>query len=193
MLARLRATEVEWWLLGGVVVLMIALLGMHEYTVHQPQAPPRASPTANVMPAISSFGPVYRVDQVMAGWRQHPNQWVGRTILVRAQSYSSCVASSSPYYDTTIPCVEYNYKQIVPWRMLYDTATRAEIPAIDRPNRQSILTDPELGSSFNHPGVLDIPLPAILRVTLVTRRDCGPLGKGQHPCLLATGALYVGR
>jgi hypothetical protein len=141
------------------------------------------------------LGPIYTVDQVLAGWHRRPDRWVGRTILVLAQSYSSCEASVAPYSDPTVPCVAPGpgEQQGVPDTMLYDPRTRAEIPTVFNPQSFNDLTDPVMSSSFSHIGVVEITPLAILRVKLFTRRDCGPLGKDVHPCLLGFGPQIVGR
>jgi hypothetical protein len=193
MLDRVRSVLLEWELLG-VGILLVGILALVGYAEHQTNAVPRRTlpaPTVNVTPVISAWGLVYGVDQVLANWQRHPKQWVGRAILVRAQSFSSCVVAGPPWNDTTTPCLEFPINDD-PTTMLYDPRTRAEIPTLFTPSAPGSPMDPVAGSHMIGPTTWSIGPPAVFRVTFTTRQDCGPLGKDQHPCLLGLGPQFVG-
>jgi hypothetical protein len=104
MAGRVRSSLAEWELLvaGLLAAGLLALLANAAHTA--PRWPPTAMAVAPTVP-VGPLGSIYTVDQVLAGWHRHPDRWVGRTILVLAQSYSSCEASVAPYSDPTVPCV----------------------------------------------------------------------------------------
>lgn len=164
------------WVLTRWGMLGVALLAGGAVAFHGNQ------PTITRTPRYAS--PVYTVPEVLAGWHRHPAQWVGRTILVRASHNSSCnVPIARPRDNALVPCVLDG--QYAVSTVLYDAPSREIIPTIKGTAKNLVFEDPIVGSI--PPGVTPPTFgdPVwVWRVTLVLRQDCGPLGRGQHPCLV---------
>jgi hypothetical protein len=165
----------------GLTVALVALAALAGALLPNGPGHSATPPPPNPPPPIPKCcSAIYTVPQVLAGWYRHPREWVGHTILIRAESYNVCSPNGPPSNDQTIPCFTTPLYPDEPSRMLYDPASHTEIPIYWRPGMALDLTDPqpEAGGAFAVP-------PIVLHTTLISQWDCGRLGLGRHPCLLA--------
>lgn len=149
----------------------------------------------------------YTIPQVLAGWHRQPVAWAGRTVLdpvrqsspqlsgvlqptaeagrtvlVRGVIYLSCDPRkpfSPPTGGPAVPCAP--FASGWPTFFLYDLASHVLLPLYWWDGDMSIWDSH--GSIGNDP--------AVYRVRLRSWRDCGPLGLGQHPCLVGEAPHFV--
>lgn len=145
----------------------------------------------------------YTIPQVLAGWHRQPVAWAGRTILdpvlgwrriqqptaeagrtvlVRGTVRASCDMRrplGRPVGGPAVPCVL--YQSGWPTFFLYDPASRALLPLY--------WWNGDMGIWDSHGNIGKDP--AVYRVRLRAWSDCGPLGVGQHPCLVGEAPHFV--
>jgi hypothetical protein len=186
MMERMKRILARWGLLAAGL-LAGAGLALHEGQPHYPPSlPPRY---ATPEPTGVYTEPVYTVPQILAGWGRDPGRWVGHTVLVRSSFNGSCAGPGRPPDGrAAFPCIYPGQSDVT--EVLYDGASGATIPAT---HGQEVSTIDPLGDAPAPKGVnLAYWDPvAVWRVTLGTRRDCGPLAHG-GPCLLARVAGRAG-
>ncbi len=72
--------------------------------------------------------PVYSVADVQAGLQQHPNQWVGRTIVVRGSDIGDGSASSCPEFAPSSPAYPSAACRQSQWIVLGSSSAAASAP-----------------------------------------------------------------
>jgi hypothetical protein len=187
MMGRVRGVLGQWGLLAaGLLASAMLVLYGHEARPAQP-AP-------------------YTIPQVLAGWHRQPAAWAGRTVLtpvlswipstwtiqypaaagrtvlVRGTVRDSCDMRrplGRPVGGPAVPCVL--YQSGWPTFFLYDPTSRALLPLY--------WWDGDMYIWDSHGNIGNDP--AVYRVRLRAWSDCGPLGLGQHPCLVGEAPHLV--